>query len=259
MEKTSIFLKKEKNIGWIILNQPEKRNAICQEMWESIPGLLEEAKNDTDIKVIVIRGSENKSFASGADISEFEKVHSKKQNSLKYNKVILDSEKLLANFPKPTIAMIHGPCVGGGCGLALACDMRFGDEFSKFSIPPANLGLVYSLHGTKLLIDKVGPSLAKDMLYSARFIDSKEAINVKLLDKIFAKEELESKTVEYCNVISKKSSYTIRSSKKIIQMILNGLTEDNEETINLFNTAFEGNDYKEGTRAFLEKRKPNFN
>lgn len=259
MEKNSIFLKKDGNIGWIVLNQPEKRNAISKAMWEMFPSILEDAKNDKNIKVVVVRGSGNQAFAAGADISEFESIHSNKKTSIQYNKIILDAEKHLTNFPKPSIAMIHGSCVGGGCGIALACDMRFGDETSRFSIPPANLGLVYSLHGTKLLIEKVGPGTAKDMLYSARFLMFEEAKNVGLLDKIFSSKDLESKTIEYCEMISQKSSYTIKSTKRIIRMILNGLTTDNKETVDLFNSAFEGDDYKEGTRAFLEKRKPDFN
>ena len=258
MEKNSIFLKKDNNIGWIILNQPNKRNAISKSMWERIPSLLDEAQNDENIKAIVIRGAGNEIFAAGADISEFGQIHSDKETSIEYNKIILEAEKLLTHFPKPSIAMIHGACVGGGCGLALACDFRFGDQNSKFSIPPANLGLVYSLHSTKLLIDKVGPSIAKDMLYSARFVSCNEAQKIQLLDKIFDIQDLESKTIEYCNNIAKKSSFTIKSSKKIIQMILNGKTDDDSETINLFNSAFEGDDYKEGTRAFMEKRKPKF-
>lgn len=259
MEENSVFLEKEGNIGWIILNQPNKRNAISKTMWEILPKLLEKAEKDNNIKVVVLRGAGEKIFAAGADISEFQEIHSKKDTSIKYNKIILETEKILTNFSKPTIAMIYGACVGGGCGLALACDLRFGDTNSKFSIPPANLGLVYSLHGTKLLMDKVGPSMAKDMLYSGRFVLCEEAQNSKLLDKVFEEKELKNKTIEYCNTLSEKSSYTIRSSKKIVQMILNGQTEDNDMTINLFNSAFELDDYKEGTKAFLEKRKPSFN
>ncbi|PPR76761.1 MAG: Short-chain-enoyl-CoA hydratase [Alphaproteobacteria bacterium MarineAlpha2_Bin1] len=259
MKKNSIFLEKNGNIGWIILNQPDKRNAISKNMWELLPELLETAKNDKDIKVVVLRGAGEKIFAAGADISEFQDIHSKKDVSIRYNQIILEAEIMLTNFPKPTIAMIYGACVGGGCGLALACDLRFGDKNSKFSIPPANLGLVYSLHGTKLLIEKVGPSVAKDMLFSARFVHWEEAQNIRLLDKVFEEKDLKVKTIEYCNALSNKSSYTINSTKKIIQMILNGQTEDNNITLDLFNAAFTGDDYIEGTKAFLEKRKPNFN
>ncbi len=259
MDENSIFLEKDGNIGWIILNQPNKRNAISKSMWELLPQLLKTAQDDSDIKVVVLRGAGEKVFAAGADISEFQKIHAEKDTSIEYNQIILEAEKIMTDFPKPSIAMIHGACVGGGCGLALACDLRFGDKNAKFSIPPANLGLVYSLHGTKLLIEKVGPSMAKDMLYSARFVNYEEGLNTKLLDKVFETKELKIKTIEYCNIISKKSSYTIKSSKKIIQMILNGQSEDNKTTIDLFNAAFEGDDYTEGTRAFLEKRKPSFN
>lgn len=258
MEKKSIYIQKYGSIGWIVLNQPSKRNAITKSMWESIPVLLEEAEKDESILCVVIRGCDEKAFAAGADISEFNKIHSNEKNSKEYNKIVHRAEKSLKDFIKPTIAMIQGPCIGGGCGLALACDLRFADNNSKFAIPPSKLGLVYSLQGTKSLIDKVGQSFASDMIFSGRIVDSSEALRVNLIDRLFNPEKILSETTLYCEILSKRSQFSIQSTKKIVKLISNGITEDTEETLKLFDLAFQGNDYKEGTSAFLEKRDPEF-
>ena len=258
MEKKGIYLEKSSSIGWIVLNQPKKRNAISKNMWEAIPLLLQEAEHDKKILSVVIRGYDEKAFAAGADISEFNDIHSNESHSNEYNNLVHKAEKCLKDFPKPTIAMIQGPCVGAGCGLALACDLRFADNTSKFAIPPSKLGVIYSLQGTKLLIDRVGQSFASDMIFSGRIIDSIEAFRVRLIDRLLDAEHIFSKTNSYCEILSKRSQFTIQSAKKIIGLISKGATEDTEETLKLFNSAFQGDDYKEGTSAFIEKREPSF-
>ena len=259
MDKKAIFLEKSGSLGSLILNQPQKRNAISKSMWESLPNLLNEAENDDEIKVLIIRGIDGSAFAAGADISELQKIHANIESSKQYNRIVHFAEQKLNLFTKPTIAMIQGPCVGAGCGIALACDFRIADETSKFGITPANLGLVYSLYGTKLLVEKVGPSIAKDIIYSGRILNSDEAIKIRLIDKLINSEQIESETLNFCISLSEKSQFTIKSTKKIIQMILNGSTSDNEESLELFDSAFQGEDFIEGTKAFLEKRKPIFN
>ena len=258
MADSAVLLEKCDSIGWLVLNQPDKRNALSQAMWRSIPELLSQAENDKEILTLVIRGSGELAFASGADISEFSTVHANSSSSRKYNRIVHEAERCLSLFPKPTIAMIQGPCVGGGCGLALACDLRFADTTAFFAIPPSNLGLVYSLQGTKLLVDKVGPGLTLDMLYSGRKVTAQEAFRSGLIERLKEPHEIRMATEDYCKKLSKKSQFSIRAAKTIVQKILDGVTVDTQETLDLFDSAFQGEDYPEGAAAFLQKRDPNF-
>lgn len=258
MTKKAIYLEKDGAIGWLVLNQPDRRNALSQAMWDAIPGLLENAEQDRDIRVVVVRGVDEKAFAAGADISEFETVHASPDSSQAYNRIVQRAERALSRFSKPTIAMIQGPCVGGGCGIAVACDLRFADETSRFGIPPAKLGLVYSLHDTKLVVDKIGPARAMDMIYTGRLVDAAEALRIGLIDRLWAPAEIESETRTYCESLTQASQFSVRATKKIVRMILDGVAEDTEETLKMFDDAFRGEDFIEGRSAFMEKRKPKF-
>jgi enoyl-CoA hydratase/carnithine racemase len=258
MTKPHIYLDRSGATGTIVLNRPEKRNAIGLAMWTALTDLLNEAEADDGIRVVVVRGVDDSAFAAGADIKEFESVHADPQTSRAYSAKVHEATERIARFPKPTIAMIQGPCIGGGCAIALGCDIRIADPTSRFAIPPAKLGLVYSLFDTKLLVDTVGPAKAKDMLYTGRRIMADEALAIGLIDRIAGPAEIESETRELCESICAGSQFTHRATKKIIRMILDGATEDTGETLKLFDDAFQGEDYREGTRAFMEKREPKF-
>lgn len=254
----AIYLEKDGALAWLVLNQPDRRNALSSAMWAAMPGLLAEAENDPAIRVLVVRGVDERAFAAGADISEFETVHASADTSKAYNRTVQDAERRLSRFPKPAIAMIQGACVGGGCGIALACDLRFADPTARFGIPPAKLGLVYSLHDTKLVVDKLGPARALDLLYTGRLADAEEALRIGLIDRLWPAGDVERETRAYCGLIASASQYSVRATKKIVRLILDGAAEDTPETLALFDDAFQGEDYREGTRAFLEKRKARF-
>lgn len=161
MTKPAIYLEKSDGIGWLVLNQPDRRNAISRAMWLAIPALLDDAEHDAAVKVLVVRGVDHRAFAAGADISEFGTVHASPATSKEYNGIVHVASRRLARCPKPLLAMVQGPCVGGGCGIALSADLRLADPTARFGIPPAKLGLVYSLQDTKLLVDVVGPARPK--------------------------------------------------------------------------------------------------
>ncbi len=254
----AIYLEKDGPIGWLVLNQPAKRNALSEAMWDAIPALLDQAAQDKAIRVVVVRGVDHKAFAAGADISEFEKVHASPDSSQAYNRIVQRAERQLSRFAKPTVAMIQGPCVGGGCGIAVACDLRFADDTARFGIPPAKLGLVYSLHDTKLVVDKIGPARAMDMLYTGRLVDAAEALRIGLIDRLLSPETIEAETRSYCEMIAQSSQFSVRATKRIVRMILDGDAEDSDETLKLFDDAFRGEDFVEGRTAFMEKRKPAF-
>lgn len=257
---TSDHLKLERSgdIAWLILNRPEKRNAITLEMWQRIPDLVTEVEEDQSVKVLVVRGADERAFSAGADITEFEELRSTPEDSKRYNDASETAMARLAELPKATIAMVQGMCIGGGCGLALACDLRFSDTTSRFAITPAKLGLVYGLELTKELVDVVGPSQAKWILYSGRQVDADRARQIGLVDSLLAPEELEAYTTEFAEEVASRAQFSVRSAKRMVELILEGLSEDDDETRALRLDSFETEDYREGVRAFLEKRPPDF-
>lgn len=253
-----IYLEKRGAIATMVFNRPDKRNALTFNMWKAIPELVREVEEDPSIKVLIVRGAGGKAFAAGADISEFQTLRTGEEQAKIYNAATQSAEEALYSMTKPTIALIQGYCIGGGCAIALDCDFRFSDSNGRFGITPARLGLVYSLAATKRLVDVVGPSHAKYILFSGRQIDSKRALEIGLVNEVFEPEDIEEKTYEFAETLAMNAQFSIRSTKFIIRKILEGQATDNEETLRLRNESFNTDDYIEGVAAFLEKRKPQF-
>jgi enoyl-CoA hydratase len=251
-------LERDGDIAWLVLDRPEKRNAINLAMWEAIPGLLEEVEEDPAIKVLVLRGGDGRTFSAGADISEFETLRSTEEGARSYNASTEAAEHALQGLSKPTIAMVQGPCIGGGCGIATNCDLRFSDETARFGITPAKLGLVYSLPATKALVDLVGPSQAKYILFSGRQIPAARAREIGLVDEVYPSDELEQVVTDLARSIASRAQFSVRSTKRITRLIMDGAAEDTDESKHLRLTSFSSEDYREGVRAFLEKRDPHF-
>ena len=253
-----IYLERRGEVAVITLNRPEKLNALNREIWRGIKAFCAEIAADSSVKVMVMRGATPAAFASGADIAEFPVVHATPQSAREYHGEIREAYDAVANLEKPTIAMIQGYCFGGGCAVALCCDLRYADTTSSFCIPPARLGLVYSLHETKRLSDLVGPSKAKEMLMGAKVIQSDEALQCGLATRMFAPADLERETFAFADQLASLSQTTIRGVKKMVGLISHGEVDDTPETKALSGGAFESPDYREGRDAFLEKRKPKF-
>ncbi len=256
--KKELILEKQGEIATIIFNRPEKRNALTHEMWKEIPILVADVENDKNIKVLVLRGADETSFAAGADISEFETLRANAEGAKIYNDATHVAERALATMTKPSIAMIQSYCIGGGLEIALACDFRFSDTNGKFGITPAKLGLVYSLTATKQLVDLVGPARAKYILLSGKILDVDHALQIGMVDEIHHPEEIVDQTYQFAQSLCEKAQFTVRSMKEIIGLITSGQTEESERTEYLRTASFDTDDYKEGVRAFLEKRKPKF-
>lgn len=253
-----IYLEKAGPVATIFLNRPEKRNAMNYEMWRELPLLIWEAESDHNIKVVVIRGVNDVAFSAGADISEFQEIRANTRSSNLYDQATAEANKSIANLSKPTIAMIQGFCVGGGAGIALACDFRFSDENGRFGITPAKIGLVYSTEATKRIVDLVGPSKTKDILMTGRLMDAKEAMQIGLIDRIYLSDRIQEETYSYANLIAKRAQYTVRAAKKIVNEILHGTNENTPELKDLIEKGYKTVDYQEGVQAFIEKRSPNF-
>lgn len=245
-------------IAWVILNRPTKKNALNQAMWEEFPKLLRAAELDSRVKVVVLASAVQEAFCAGADIEEFAANTPVLEWRQRNQAAIRETQTTLARLAKPTIAEIDGACVGGGCGLAIACDMRVAAETARLGITPAKLGIVYSLHDTKLLVDLVGPARAKWILYTGCLFEAAEARDIGLVDIVTNRADLRATTLDLARSIASNSQHSIRASKRIIQQILDGATDDDAANLAQFADAFDGADLKEGVAAFREKRRPRF-
>lgn len=253
-----VDLRRDGPVATMILNRPDKRNALNETMWHQIAERTNELSDDPSIKVMVLRGNDEVAFSAGADIAEFDRVHASPETAEAYRQVVDNAYEAVAGLDKPTIAMIQGICFGGGCALSLCCDLRYVDPTARFCIPPAKLGLVYSLKETKRLADLVGPSKAKEMLMGAYVVDAEEASRIGLATRLFQAEELERETYRFAQSLAELSQATIGAVKVMMDEISKGAAEDTDISRRLVQSQFENADYVEGRKAFLEKRKPNF-
>lgn len=245
-------------IATLVLNRPESHNALSVAMYRDLPDLVQELEDDSSVKVVVVRGAGERAFGAGADIKEFEAERSDAVKAKAYNEKVAAAEHAIEGLSKPTIAMIHGYCIGGGAGLALACDLRFADTRAKFAITPAKLGLVYSLESTKRTVDLVGPSRAKWILMSGQQIPADRAVQLGLFDEVVEPEELEGLTYDFAETICSRAQFSVRAGKVMVDKVVRGQVRDDEATTELRNSSFDTEDFTEGVRSFMEKRAPRF-
>ena len=246
-------------IGWITFNAPEKRNAMSLDMWQGLGEILGKLQEEKSLRVLILKGAGDAAFVSGADISEFEDKRSSQRDRDAYEAAFDDALDKLANFATPVVAMIRGYCIGGGLAIALNTDIRIATEQSKFGIPAAKLGLGYGFEAVKTLESIVGPSHAKDILFTARFLEAKEALSIGLVNFMVGSELLEQAVNEYANKIVTNAPLTIRAVKKTVSEVVKDPGQKNPAHIErMVNDCFLSGDYQEGRRAFMEKRKPKF-
>ncbi len=249
----------EGSIGWVIFNNPARRNAVSVEMWEGMAELLARYEADSAVRVVVLRGAGDKAFVSGADISQFEQQRSSPETVAAYDRISGVAEQALARCGKPTIAMIHGYCIGGGLGIAVGCDLRIADDTSRFGVPAARLGLGYGAKGVKKLLDLVGPAYTKDIFFTARHFSAAEALTMGLVNWVVPEAELEAKVREYCATIADNAPKTMHALKRTVGELVKTSTEtDYALCERLVAECFASEDYVEGRRAFMEKRRPVF-
>ena len=242
----------------IRFNNPEKHNALSVDMWEAIPPLLEKAARDDGVRVVVLSGEGGKAFVSGADISQFEDMRAAKEAVKKYEAMAEAALQGIHEFDKPTIACIRGYCIGGGVNVAISCDIRIAETGSTFAIPAARLGLGYRYSAMKNLTDLVGPGHAKDIFFTARRLDAGEAHRIGLVNRLAEPGKLDELLAEYTSAICANAPLTIKAGKRIIRDVLKAGDADLELARKLILDCFESDDYIEGRRAFMEKRKPVF-
>jgi enoyl-CoA hydratase len=242
----------------IRFNNPQKHNALSMDMWEAVPRLLDKAAGDDAVRMVVLSGEGGKAFISGADISQFEDMRAAKEAVKKYEAVAESALQGIYEFEKPTVACIQGYCIGGGVNVAISCDIRIASSNSTFAIPATRLGLGYRYSAMKNLTNLVGPGHAKDIFFTARRLDAAEALRVGLINRVAPPEGLDALLAEYTTSITTGAPLTIKAGKRIIRDVLKRDDADMELARKLILDCFESEDYTEGRRAFMEKRKPVF-
>jgi enoyl-CoA hydratase/carnithine racemase len=252
-----IVARKEGAVGWLVFNHPERRNAVSLEMWQAIAAVLDDFSSDDAVRVVVLAGAGGKAFASGADISQFEKHRADAAGVQRYEQSSGAAMQRLKGLDKPTLAMIRGYCLGGGLNIAAACDLRIAADDSRFGIPAARMGLGYRADAMKALIDLVGPAVTREIMITARQFGAAEALQMGLVNKVVPVAELEAATRQYCDLIAANAPLTLRSAKRVIREVTKGQYDD-AACRAWVKECFDSADYAEGRRAFMEKRKPVF-
>jgi enoyl-CoA hydratase/carnithine racemase len=255
-----LLMEKDGPIGWIVFNQPEKRNAVSQEMWQLMPEYVHELANDDAIRVVILRGAGDKAFVAGADISQFKERRRNMADEQEYHRTSEAGQNALTHLTKPLLAMIHGFCVGGGVGIAISCDMRIAADDARFGVPAARLGLGYDYRGMEKLLKLVGPAYTKEIFFTARTdFSAQDAWRMGLVNQVVPKAELESFTRSYALTMAANAPLTLRSAKETVnQLVRPDAQRDIALLEKLLADCFNSEDYQEGVSAFTEKRRPQF-
>ena len=258
-QSDKMLARKEGRVGTMIFNNPARHNAVSLEMWDQVRVILDDFAADPEITVVVITGAGGKAFVSGADISKFGDERANKEAVAHYNTLVERAYTRLHEFPKPTIAMIRGYCIGGGLGLAVACDLRICSDNSRFALPAAKLSLGYGYNGLKRFVDLVGPAFTKEIFYTARQFSAAEAREMGLVNRVVPDAELETYVKDYADTIGGNAPLTIQAVKVITTEILKEeARRDLARCTAAVQECFDSQDYIEGRDAFLQKRKPVF-
>ncbi len=255
MPEPDIFLRSIPHAAELVLNRPAKRNALTLAMWAAIPGLAQQTARDPRVRALIVRGSGGV-FSAGADIGEFQTAYRTSEDARANHRILQDAMGAIEAFPKPSVALIEGACVGGGCGLALACDLRFASETAHFAITPAKLGLVYGAGDTRRLIQAVGRARAKQILFTGQTIDAATALAWGLVGDVSPAPE--TAVADFVAALAQAAPSSQRAVKEIIARLDTGLQEDDDASTALFAQAYSGADFAEGLAAFQQKRPPRF-
>jgi len=249
----------EDGVGWITFNQPKKRNAVSFDMWQAIPEIIKDFAASDDVRVVVLKGAGDKAFVSGADISEFEKVRNTPEQVEVYEAATGAANIALKSLEKPLIAMIRGFCIGGGMAIALTADIRVTSDDGQFGVPAAKLGLGYGYGGIKELMNIVGPSFAKEIFFTGGRFSAADAETMGLVNRVVPVDELEYRVMALAITIADNAPMTVKAAKAAIN---EGTKNPDERELDrvaaMVEGCFKSDDYKEGRRAFMEKRKPHF-
>jgi enoyl-CoA hydratase len=252
----TLIVERRDRVAIITINRPEKRNALNIKTREEGAALLEELRDDESVGVVIFTGAGDKAFIAGADIAEFAGRTALTQRDVMMGRSLFTA---IDTFPKPVIAMINGYCLGGGCELALACDIRIASENASLGQPEINLGIIPGGGGTQRLTRLVGEGKAMELILTGDIINAQTAYNLGLVNAVVPAADLEAKTMEMANRIAEKSPVALRMAKEAVKLASRSLLDEGlRREVDLFALCFSSEDKDEGVRAFLEKRKPVF-
>ncbi len=252
----TILVERRERVAIIAINRPEKRNALNIQTRAEGAAVLDELRADDSVRVLVITGAGDKAFIAGADIAEFAERTAISQREVMRERSLFNA---IDGFPKPIIAMVNGYCLGGGCEVALACDIRIASEKASFGQPEINLGIIPGGGGTQRLTRLVGEGKAMELILTGEIIDAHTAFTLGLANHVVPADQLETKTMEIANRIAEKSPIALRLAKEAIKLASrSNLDEGLRREVDLFALCFSSEDKDEGVKAFLEKRKPEF-
>lgn len=255
-EKDLLLVQVKEDICTLVINRPEKRNAVNPEILSRISKTLREISEDEQIRVVVLRGAGEQAFSAGYDISRLYKPEDFSTNDPV--EVVMSS---IESCSVPVIAMIYGYCIGASCGLAIACDLRLAADSARFGITAAKIGVVFPPNVTMRLINIVGVSAAKELLYTGRLIDAERARKIRMVDQVVPTEDLSAVTYNLTREIADNSPQSVRSTKRIISKLLASQAlspQTREEFLVMRKQLEDSDDFKEGQKAFAEKHKPSF-
>ena len=259
-QNESIYIEKQGHLGWLIFNRPEQNNAFDQEMWRKFPKLIEALDADHEVKVIILKSIDGSSFSCGMDIEEIKAKRESADFNFSPMKPTTKAFDALSQCSKPTISMIQGQCIGGGCAIAFTTDLRTSSPDATFALTPAKIGLGYPMKGVERAVQELGASNARYLFVSGKEIDADHARRIGLVHEIHANENLEAATVDLANTVASNSPRSIRSILKMIPQVQLSPSDRNTRAIQQWiNDCNNSSDYIEGINAFVEKRTPNFN
>ena len=259
MSKGQLRVEKRDAVGWIVFDNPARHNAINGDMWRGIPPAMARFGADAEVRCVAFRGAGSEAFSAGADISEFEKNRAEGVTVAVYDGLLDQVLHAIQDSRKPSLAMIHGFCMGGGVEVALACDLRYCGSAAQFSIPAAKLGLAYNVEGHKRLIETVGQARAREIMFLGRRYSADEALSMGLAHAAFPDASLEKEVDVILQMLCENAPLAIANSKTIIEEYVKA--EGSPDVARMY-AAMErcahSADYAEGRKAFMEKRKPTF-
>ena len=254
-----IIAEKAGGVGYLRLNQPEKHNAISYAMWLGMAEVMASFRDDDEVRVVVMSGEGGRAFSAGADISEFSENRGTEAQVEAYDVVSRAAYDAITHLPKPVIARIEGYCIGGGLATALCADLRIATEDSRFGIPAARLGVGYSYEGLRPLVALVGPTRAKEILFTARRFAAPEALRMGLVNQMVSRDEIEAFVEDYARTIAANAPLTVKACKTVVaELAKDPADRDIALCEEVVGACFASEDYREGRAAFMEKRAPRF-
>lgn len=252
----TILVERRDRVAVVTINRPEKRNALNIQTRAEGAEILDELRADDSVRVVVFTGAGDKAFIAGADIAEFADRTAITQRELMLERSLFNA---IDTFPKPVIAMVNGYCLGGGCELALACDIRIASDKASFGQPEINLGIIPGGGGTQRLTRLVGEGKAMELILTGEIINAQAAFDIGLVNHVVPADQLEAKTMDIANRIADKSPIALRLAKEAVKLASrSNLDEGLRREVDLFALCFSSEDKDEGVKAFLEKRKAEF-